>query len=167
MNILKSKVFWGITLGLALLGGIVGTHSGVPAGGLIFAFLCGAVGAVVSAYRISVEESISWVSENNFNATLEFKLSKDKLFALLNESLNAQGKCKIKYSNTDEGKLIAKLPVTLGSWGETITFQIKDLNGKYSVIIESTLPMPTPLYDYDKSKEIVNYLIAHNEQQTA
>lgn len=167
MNILKSKIFWGITLGLALLGGLVGTQSGVPAGGMIFGFLGGAVGAVISAYRISVEESMSWVTENNFTATLEFKLSQAKLFTLLNQSLNAQGKCKIEYSNADEGKLIAKLPVTLGSWGEIISFQITDFNGKSSVVIKSTLPVPTPLYDYDKSKEVVKYLMAHNEQQTA
>ena len=101
---------------------------------------------------------------DKFKGTLEFAQPPDKVFELCKESLGVLRKHNIQFSDLKTGKLVAKLPMTWVSNGETITFQISTAkDGLTSLSITSEPPLPSPVYNYVNSEKIVDYLKEHRQ----
>lgn len=149
---------WAMALTVALVKGIMATIARGPIEGLVHGALGFIIGAAIGAFWQTINKNITADDKNKFTAQIDFPLSPEQVFALCRDSLGAVRKFKLKYINSDEGKLIAKLPPTLDSWGETITFQVKKIPGLTSVLIESSLALPNVLYNYDNTKKIIEYL---------
>jgi hypothetical protein len=163
MNILKSKVFWSVGLIFGLYKGtLMGYRHGAQSGilwGIVWALTAGLIATLIVRFQ---KRQMS--EGDKFKATLEFAQPSDKVFELCKESLGVLRKHKIQFSDLKTGKLVAKLPMTWVSSGETITFQTSTTkDGLTSLSITSEPPLPSQAYNYVNSEKILDYLNNHKQ----
>ena len=129
---------------------------------LMFGLLAFVVGAVTAILWLAVRRRTN--SEiDEFKTALDFRLPPERVFALCLASLKVLRRYKIQYQNENEGKLVARLPLTWVSTGETITFQIATgRDSLTSLNIVSAPIVPCPVYNSKSDEKILEYLRNHN-----
>jgi hypothetical protein len=87
---------------------------------------------------------------DHYTASQDFPdISGDRIHNLVNQALEKTG---WKYEKTSDDTYIAKTKISLQSWGETITIEIKQ---DKSVYVKSNCRIPTTLVDWGKNKQNV------------
>lgn len=129
---------------------------------LMLGLLAFVVGAVIAILWLAIRRRTN--SEiDEFKTALDFRLPPERVFALCLASLKVLRRYKIQYKNENEGKLVARLPLTWVSTGETITFQVATgRDGLTSLNIVSTPIVPCPVYYFKSDEKILEYLRYHS-----
>ena len=164
MNILNSRIVWGVAIALVLLEGTrLATSKGGANYGLMFGLLAFVVGALIAVlWSVIRRQTNSWADE--FKAALDFHLPPERVFALCLASLKVIRRYRILYQDEKEGELVARLPLTWVLTRETITFQIANCgNGLTSLNIVSTPVIPCPVNDFRSTEKILEYLKMHTD----
>lgn len=131
--------------------------------GLLLGLLAIFISALIAILWLAIRRPANSATEQ-FKATLDFHLPPEQVFALCLASLKVVRRFEIQYWSENEGKLVARLPLTWVSTGETIAFQIANhKDGLTSLDIVSEQIVPTPAYGYQSTEKILEYLKNHGE----
>jgi hypothetical protein len=129
---------------------------------VIFIILVIIVFALLFTFRYNIEKQIG-KEKAEYKAQLSFSLPPTEVFSICLTSLTAIQKTNIKYQNKSEGKIVAKLPSTWSSIGETITFQIEKREKGLTSLIVIAVPFISPAvqsatYNFENAEKIIAYL---------
>jgi hypothetical protein len=93
--------------------------------------------------------------------------SQKDVFDLCNDSIPAINKCKIGFYDPKQGLVRASVSKSWMSWGELITFQIKEIElNKYNLLIVSRPVLRTTIIDYGKNLDNINRISEHIKLNT-
>jgi len=122
-----------------------------------------------SVKRISSETSEEALGVHHVRK-VKLQLTYDKVFDLCMASLSLIKKCKIQNEDRSQGKIVAKVGMTWKTWGDVISFEVREIdNDGVQVEVSSRPSVRTTLVDYGKNlenvKTLVGYINANSESK--
>src|SRR4030042_3387264 len=98
---------------------------------------------------------------------VELRVPYDEAFDLCIESLNVVKRSKIQKENRSQGKIVARTGMTWRTWGDVISFAIRNPgNDGIQIEVSSRPALRWTLIDYGKNLEnvelIIGFLNAHS-----
>lgn len=154
----KKKVSWLLGIIIGILQGII---FGIK-GGIIVGLLAGLISAIVLEIVFSFILKKAYqdgTGAYGYRELLNFHYGFDKSFALCNKALEIIKNHKVLQKDITNGRLVAKLGMTLESWGELITFQLTKIDDANTEIeITSKQIISSPVYNYDGPKKVISHL---------
>jgi len=151
------KIFLVAGLFIGLLQGVLytiikGAAIGIPLG-IISGFFVGGIITLLTRVMYQNKEDCF------YKETLFFRLPYEVTFNLCLQSLDIVNNHKVRLMDISQGKLIAKLGMSIISTGEIITFQVNKIDDKNTQVeVRSTPVIPSPVYHYETTKKIISQL---------
>ena len=121
--------------------------------------------AVAFLLRCNLQKATDGLKTDEFRRQINFHVSPANLFALCHDSLKLIKGHKIEYQNEDEGKIVAKLPFSWVSSGETITFQITRKKDTTSLGVLAVPLLASRIYNFQNSEKIMEYIMTHTDKR--
>ena len=147
------SIIYGINAGLQ--GGIIS--------GLIFGFLMFIILGFLHTRAVQkIAGNRSGTSLGTFHVQkIELQLPYDRAFDLCVRSLDLIGRCRVEEEDRSRGIIIAKSPVNWKTWGDTISFDIREMNSDSTAVKVSSRPTSwSTIVDYGKNLENVKTIVS-------
>jgi hypothetical protein len=143
--------------------------------GLYFGLVTGVISAVLGSVAIDICLNIKYsdgtlIPSINQQLDLELDESYDRVFELCKSSINSIRRSKIITSDSQSGKIVARIGISFYSWGESISFDVSEIReNSMNVVITSKPILITQVFDsgknYENIKSIRKFLLSEISQE--